>query len=439
MRQTDAEGRPASPPLPHRPSGLRRLTPPMLPSTRAAEAFTGGDITPGHVLAAFKAAAPHLGYSARVVQTIDWLFRFTQAQDWQPGSRPIVWPSAALQADELGITQTQAKRINRHLAELGLLVMRDSPNGKRYGKRDQDGRIIEAYGFDLSPLAMRQDEFREVAAAGRDERDAVARLRRRASIARASLRQTWETYAEQEIAAPADLKAAGEAASQALRGLDSSDRLLPAVAALEKAAANARGALEAALATRANVEKPAVADVGTCPKGHANVPHIRATTQLPNLYQDTDSFGKCSAQPETARATPRPQSGPQRPTSGAATTMITPSVIAAIAPDLRAYLPKPSSPTWPEIVDAADWLRQHLGVSKALWGEACITMGRERAAVALAIVSAKPAGHFRGSPGGYFHGMVTKARVGELHLDRTLAALRQHAGFAPHHRASHMQ
>ena len=30
-----------------------------------------------------------------------------------------------------------------------------------------------------------------------------------------------------------------------------------------------------------------------------------------------------------------------------------------------------------------------LGVSKSLWGEACITMGRDLAAVALAIVSTK--------------------------------------------------
>jgi replication initiation protein RepC len=30
----------------------------------------------------------------------------------------------------------------------------------------------------------------------------------------------------------------------------------------------------------------------------------------------------------------------------------------------------------------------------------------------VAIVSAKPAGHFRTSPGGYSHGMVAKAKAG---------------------------
>jgi replication initiation protein RepC len=66
--------------------------------------------------------------------------------------------------------------------------------------------------------------------------------------------------------------------------------------------------------------------------------------------------------------------------------------------------------------------RGELGVSKSLWG---IAMGREQAAIAIAIVSAKPAEHFRSSPGGYFHGMVAKAKTGELNLARTIWGLRQ--------------
>jgi replication initiation protein RepC len=64
-----------------------------------------------------------------------------------------------------------------------------------------------------------------------------------------------------------------------------------------------------------------------------------------------------------------------------------------------------------------------MGISRPLWGEACLAMGRECAAVAVALVSAKPAEHFRASPGGYFHGMVAKA--GELKLERTIWGLRQ--------------
>jgi replication initiation protein RepC len=63
----------------------------------------------------------------------------------------------------------------------------------------------------------------------------------------------------------------------------------------------------------------------------------------------------------------------------------------------------------------------------ALWGEACLAMGRERAAIAIAIaiVSTKDPAHFRTTVGGYFHGMVTKAKAGELNLDRTLWGMRK--------------
>ena len=103
---------------------------------------------------------------------------------------------------------------------------------------------------------------------------------------------------------------------------------------------------------------------------------------------------------------------------------IRPDELPRLTPKLKPYLQR-SKPAWPDIIDAADWLRHDLGVSKSLWGDACLAMGRELAAVALAIVSAKEPDHFQTSPGGYFHGMVAKAKAGELHLERTVWALRR--------------
>jgi replication initiation protein RepC len=82
------------------------------------------------------------------------------------------------------------------------------------------------------------------------------------------------------------------------------------------------------------------------------------------------------------------------------------------------------SPTWPEFVEAADWLRNELGISKSIWGEACVQMSREQAAIAVAIIAARPASHFRSTPGGYFNGMVAKAKAGELNLARSIWGLR---------------
>ena len=156
------------------PTGFRRMTPGLLKADRSAEKFTGlpeGVKVHGQLLAAFKAAAPRLGISPRLVHTVDWLFCFTEPQDWEPGARPIVWPSALMQQGSLGLEPTQVKEINRRLIDLGLVTMKDSPNGKRYGNRDPKGRITEAYGFDLSLFAVRYAEFKRLA----EEQDAERR------------------------------------------------------------------------------------------------------------------------------------------------------------------------------------------------------------------------------------------------------------------------
>src|SRR5438128_6380075 len=128
---------------------------------------------------------------------------------------------------------------------------------------------------------------------------------------------------------------------------------------------------------------------------------------------------------------PAEPSVPQAPDAGARNRPdkgivhgIRPDELVRLAPRLKPYLRR-ADPTWPEIIDAADWLRHDLDVSKPLWGDACLTMGRDLAAVALAIVSTKDPEHFRTTPGGYFHGMVQKAKAGELHLERTVWALRR--------------
>ncbi len=100
-----------------------------------------------------------------------------------------------------------------------------------------------------------------------------------------------------------------------------------------------------------------------------------------------------------------------------------PDPLIQLAPRLRPYL-RSKDPTWPDIIEAADWLRAELDISKPLWGEACILLGRVGAAIAVAIVSTKDPEHFRTTPGGYFRGMIKKAEARELNLDRTIWGLR---------------
>jgi replication initiation protein RepC len=421
----------------------------MLNTERVGESFQGLEdkALPGRVLAAFKAAAPSLGFSGRVVHAVDWLFGFTQPQDWTAGNRPVVWPSAALQQQALGIGITQAKALNRHLVELGLVTMKDSPNGKRYGKRDRQGRIVEAYGFDLSPLAARFEEFQAVAARAREEREQLRQLRRRATIARRSLDQVLETVAEFGLADPVWGKFGQEARSlaHALKRTERLDELALGVANLERRYQEARKRLETE--TSGVVETFSEA-VDSDPKGPESRPH--QYNYKSNLHPQEDTVltsEECSSGgrplPSPAPSTPQPEhrNGAERhtakhPRQDAGSVMrLTTDELVRLAPRLRPYLRTPS-PAWPEIVDAADWLRHDLGVSKSLWGDACVSMGREQAAIALAIVSTKPAAHFRSTPGGYFNAMVARAKSGTLNLSRSIWGLKE--GYqAPQKRRGH--
>jgi replication initiation protein RepC len=395
------------------------MTPGLLKADRTAEGFAGLPervTSPGQLLAALKAAAPRLGIVPRLVHAVDWLFRFTQPQDWEQGSRPVVWPSASMQQEALGLAPSQVKEINRRLIELGLITMKDSPNGKRYGRRhEKTGKIIEAYGFDLSPVAMRHAEFVRLAGEARAERAAFGRLRRRATIARKAIAQILETAAEYAIEGEEWIALAreSEALTRALREVERVDEMETGVASLERRQAAARERLETLLGI-----------VDSAPMEPENRPHIYNYKPGLNPEQDTVIAAKeCSGGGEGSGSRSLEPVQPKRPDKGMVHG-IRPDELARLMPKLKPYLRRPD-PTWPDIIDAADWLRNDLGVSKSLWGDACLAMGRELAAVALAIVSTKETEHFRTSPGGYFHGMVTKARAGELHLERTVWAMRR--------------
>jgi replication initiation protein RepC len=398
----------------------------LLQADRTAESFAGmpdGVTMHGQLLAALKAAAPRMGLSPRMVHAVDWLFRFTQPQDWARGGRPIVWPSSSMQQESLGLSPTRAKAINRALIEAGLITMKDSPNGKRYGKRDPRGRIVEAYGFDLSPIAMRHAEFVRLAAEAKAEREELRRLRRRATIARNSITQILETAAEYGFQGEEWIRLAVDTRdiARALRTVERPEEVALGVDNLERRQRTARERLENLLAeVTSKVSEPVNPD----PLGAENGPH--QYTYKPSLYPEQDTV--IATEEGSSRvgeaSTPPPAPVRREPPDEGRVLKMHPDELVRLAPRLKPYLRRPD-PSWPEIVDAADWLRHDLGVSKSLWGDACLAMGRVTAAAAIAIVSVKDPAHFRTTPGGYFHGMVAKAKAGELNLDRTLWAMRR--------------
>jgi replication initiation protein RepC len=268
-------------PAPIRTAGTRRINLNMRARLDEAERFAGlprGTAKPFELLTAFEQAEPYLGLPPHAYKLIGWLLRQTRPQDWEEGSRPIAWPSARRQQEFLGLSPQRVKMLNRALFEAGIFVMRDDPQGRRYGRRDAQGRIIEAYGFDLSPLAQRRDEFVRIAAAAKLERDRMRKLRRRSSLARRAIAQAVEELGIQGHDSEALVQLVRETAElvTAARGCTRSDELAVAVKALERRKFTAEQMLRELI-------KP----VETDPMGQLDEPHSTTTTLTANDINHT--------------------------------------------------------------------------------------------------------------------------------------------------------
>jgi replication initiation protein RepC len=90
------------------------------------------------------------------------------------------------------------------------------------------------------------------------------------------------------------------------------------------------------------------------------------------------------------------------------------------------------SPTWGNIFEAADRaVRKILKVPDSTWRTACRLLGRERAAIALALIYEKQVAELIDNPGAYLNGMIDKAQHGKLDLPSSLFHWRKPRKNAP--------
>jgi replication initiation protein RepC len=148
-------------------------------------------------------ARPKLGVSERSLSVLNALLTFHPETALTGEDDLIVFPSnvqLSLRAHGMPIST-----LKRHLAALvdaGLIVRRDSPNGKRYVRKGWEGESDRAFGFDISPLVARSEEIEglaeEIAAGIR----AVKLARERITLCRRDIAKMIATGIEEGV--PAD-------------------------------------------------------------------------------------------------------------------------------------------------------------------------------------------------------------------------------------------
>ena len=292
-----------------------------------------------------------------------------------------------------------------------LITPVDSPTGRRWGHRDaKTGKIIEAYGFDLSPIALRHAEFVALAERAAAEERERAALRRRLTIARKAIQQIAETAIEHQLTDRNWRYWLAEALTLVLTIRDELplDQLHTIIAELDQRRADGETALRAAFDSQQNASAGAI---GCTPITTTSQP--KADNSATGNIDSEESRNGQGDSPVSPDPVSPEDSQPPLPA-------VTPKFVLNVSPELKPYI-FTASPSWADIVEAANGLRQQLGISRSAWIDACQTMGRYQAATAVAVIAAK--GKTIRSPGGYLRGMISRAQNGELHLSNSLWGL----------------
>ena len=87
------------------------------------------------------------------------VFRLTRAEDFLPCRVCAVWERVAGLADRMNFHIRRITRIETRLEERGLVLRTGAANGRRFGRRSEDGRIVSAGGINFAPLIERAPEL----------------------------------------------------------------------------------------------------------------------------------------------------------------------------------------------------------------------------------------------------------------------------------------
>lgn len=335
----------------------------------------------------------------------------------------VVHPSNRAICERLnGMPCSTMRRHLAHLVQAGVIVRRDSPNGKRYARRYDDRKI--AYGFDLSPLVLRFQEFCAAAEHIRACEQRLKRLREAVSL----MRRDLAGLAEYGATARPDLRIwdgfsdMAVLAARALRRKLGQTELLEMKADLSQALDKARQILEPS------------ETIDTSTTESRNEQHYQNSNI--DSYDSELGFEKAKAAPlgavsETGKhgvdePDPDRESDPGQPCSIPANDEKLPNIPLALVltscSEIQTYAGS-GIRHWHDLVRAADIVRPMMGISLSAWEEAKVEMGPEEAAVVIAAMLERFA-EIR-SHGGYLRHLTDKAARGGFSSGPMIMALRR--------------
>jgi replication initiation protein RepC len=374
---------------------------------RPEASVPGKPVNKWELLRELSKAQAAFGVSERDLTVLQGLLSFFPHDALDGNAEMLVFPSNRAICERLnGMPCSTMRRHLARLVEAGLLMRRDSPNGKRYVRKHGEERV--AFGFDLSPLYCRSEEVARAAEAVREAEDRVRRLREVVSLMRR------------------DLAALAEFGEEIQPGLGLWDQLrdkavltaraLRRKLSLEDLAA-CRAALEALLDQARNViDGPETEEMNTN-DARFERHHHNSNKDSIDFEPSLEKGGAAAGAPDHEKD--KPVADVEEPDKRRVPKIPLHLVIAS-CPSLKTFY-QGDIRHWHQLFDAACHVRPAMGITASAWEEAQRFMGPEQASIVVVAMLERFA-DIR-SPGGYLRALTTKAAAGEFSCGPMVMAL----------------
>ncbi|UVC19362.1 plasmid replication protein RepC [Mesorhizobium onobrychidis] len=347
-----------------------------------------------------------IGIGDRALAVLNALLSFYPDSELSEENGLIVFPSnAQLSLRAHGMPDSTLRRNLAELVDCGLVIRRDSPNGKRYARKGRGGEIEEAFGFSLAPLLARAQECEAAAERVRADNRALRLMRERITLHRRDIQKLVEAAVEEDVAGDwGGLWRRFRAVVETIPRRARIAELEPIVADLA--------------ALRDDVDKLLEIHMeSTIPSGNeSQSERQQSDSNTDSIFEFEPALEKsgAAAEPLTRTAEP-PKTYPL-------------GLVLKACPEIADYAVEGIG-NWRDFMITAAQVRGYLGVSPSAYEDACHVMGQEIAAVVIACILQR-AQHIE-SAGGYLRVLTEKARAGEFSVGPMLmAALRANGATA---------
>ncbi len=340
-------------------------------------------------------ARSRLGLQDRALAVLNALLTFFPGPELSDEANLVVFPSNdQLSARTNGIAGTTLRKCLGLLVEAGVIIRKDSPNGKRYARKSEEGKIEDAYGFSLAPLLARAHEFAALAQEVAAEKRRFRITKDRLTIVRRDVRKLITVGMEEGLAG--DWTAAEACFVEIVGRFARRPTAKDLVSSLEE-----MSLLHEEVSRMLEYNEDFTKNDGNA---IADGCHIQNS--------NTESCNESEPRFEKKQGE---QLEPKRQTERMGAQEAFPlSMVLRACPEIVPYGQGGSIGSWREMMMAAVTVRSMLGVSPSAYEDACEVMGQAGAAIAVACIYER-AGQIN-SAGGYLRDLTAKARRGEFSL-----------------------